>query len=309
MIPNDSVLERWQKEATTSIPRQLNSVEVEYIKNLPYEMPYWTRVVTKMITDTREIIVTYADKVKALEFAGDFVPQRYLPEQYLITETASDLRGLVLPREFVIKASHGSGGMIAVSEDANPADRVPDPGPDSDWARLSIHPDTFDLERAITLFDRWLTLKYRQADNTIREWCYTEIPPRIRVEKLYKGKYLIPTQVNIYYFKGVLGSIIYFERDADDNYPINLRFLSSETDYARISAGISQSVWTEIIESGKQMSQFTDMVRIDWMITDEGPIFSELTNYPSGGYIRFMGTSSRTGDDEHEEYCRMWDGL
>ncbi len=309
MIPNDSVLERWQKEATTSVPRQLNSVEVEYIKNLPYEMPYWTRVVTKMITDTREIIVTYADKVKALEFAGDFVPKGYLPEQYLITETASDLRGLVLPREFVIKASHGSGGMIAVSEDANPADRVPDPGPDSDWARLSIHPDTFDLERAITLFDRWLTLKYRQSDNTIREWCYTEIPPRIRVEKLYKGKYLIPTQVNIYYFKGVLGSIIYFERDADDNYPINLRFLSHETDYARISAGISQSVWAEIIESGKQMSQFTDMVRIDWMITDEGPIFSELTNYPSGGYIVFLGNSSRTGDDEHDEYCRMWDGL
>ncbi|MEI6649556.1 MAG: ATP-grasp fold amidoligase family protein [Actinomycetes bacterium] len=309
MNEQEKIMQRWREEAITSIPRQLNSLEVDFIKNMPGTPTFSSRVIFKMITDTRRIIVTFGDKVKALEFVRDFVPEKFLPEQYFVAESANEMRDHSLPREFVIKTSHGSGGLIVVSEEADPNARIPDPGIDSDWARLSIHPDNFELEKAIVLLDRWLHLKFRQEEGSIREWCYAEITPRLRVEKLYRGKYLIPEQINVYFFHGKLGSVIFHERTQDTRYPINHRFLAHEENYARILTKMSKETWEELMQCCEQMAQFTDMVRIDWLITNEGPIFSELTNYPGAGYIVFFGTSSRTGLEEELEYCRLWDSV
>ena len=309
MNEDGSSTERWRTEAENFIPRKLNLREVEFIKKLSPNPNFQKRVTAKMILDTRELVVTFADKVKSLEFVREFVPHRYLPEQYFVAQFADELKDFPIPREFVIKTSHGSGGLIVVSEEADPNSVIPEPGVKSDWARIAISPENFDLEKAIPLLNRWLAIQYRQEENTIREWCYSEIPPRLRAEKYYKSKYLIPEQMNIFFLGGEPFSYNFREPLIDNHKTFDYRFMAGEENSARICTRLSRHIWEEIIESSRKMSQFTDMVRIDWMITNEGPIFSELTNYPAAGNIVFAGTSSRSAQEERAEYDRLWNEL
>jgi hypothetical protein len=102
----------------------------------------------KMAYDRRPILTTFADKVAARDYVAEKVGRKYLTNVYAVLDEV-DLgvfNPKILPRNFVIKANHGSGGVIIVSDREDESKNLPNEGEIKSigWTRLSIHPDKLD---------------------------------------------------------------------------------------------------------------------------------------------------------------------
>jgi TupA-like ATPgrasp len=62
----------------------------------------------KMLHDRRQLLVQWGDKVAAREYVAARVGEDLLPKFYLVTGDAASVRSDALPREFVLKPSHGA---------------------------------------------------------------------------------------------------------------------------------------------------------------------------------------------------------
>ena len=93
-----------------------------------------------------------------------------------------------LPREFVAKASHASGGVWIVADCAQEPFRVEghewrelDPG--QGWSRVLTRPDSLDWDAFRTTLSRWLSARFT---DTHAAWAYLGIPPRILFEEVLR---------------------------------------------------------------------------------------------------------------------------
>src|SRR5437867_114146 len=127
----------------------------------------------RMLKDRRPILTTFADKVAVREVVARLAGSEYLTECLAVVADARELDRTRLPREFVVKASHASGGVWIVSDGA-PDQGVVKLGPPivggggrtrSAWNWILASPDRLD----------WDLLVARCADSLSAS--YDRLPP------------------------------------------------------------------------------------------------------------------------------------
>ena len=292
------------------IPHEVNDVESDFLRKYSNEQDFNQKVKAKMVLDNRQILPIFGDKISSALIMSNFVPEEFLPVRPIILNSAAELRIANLPSEFVLKVNHASGGIILVTKRAHDALHLPKlpEGQDSiGWNRYVIQPDNFDIESAIRILEGWLKSSFNQVPNSVREWCYSQITPRSFVEEFAQDSAPTPRQLEFYCFHGKAKAAFFSDRSGTLKHSIyKACFRTEEMDFARIHSRLSLDQWGQILTASEAISSYTDMVRVDWLLTDNGPVFSELTNYPGGGAANYGDSGVLSNAQTLELFSDYW---
>lgn len=249
----------------------------------------------------------YADKLAARSFVAERCGPEWITGLYAAAHYASELNWDDLPREFVVKVTHGCGGVVLVTEDAPRGSALPARTDRDDWGRFVVHPDDVDSTQIVAYIDDLLGRRYRQSRFGRYEWVYGEIKPRVFVEQLLRGDALLPDQLRIFCFNGRIEMLLADILNPDDFEPLQrVRTTFEDSDSLRVLLDIEPAVWNGVLEASAQVTAEADMVRVDWLFQDGRPYFSELTNYPASGRVSYDGVTSLTPSQWSERLCRAW---
>lgn len=256
----------------------------------------------KMARDHRPLLVRLTDKAAFRGYVAEVVGEHHLPVAYAVLDDPSHLRRLDLPARYVVKPTHGSGAVVAIS-DAAPCDgRLPDPG--SRWAYVHVRPEAVDLDRLVALAEEWLSRRYGGGPN--REWAYSHVVPRILVEEYVAGPdSLIPDDYKLFVFHQ---QCRYVQVDTGRFGVHTQDFFTPEWVHLPMRGALPSSPspprrperLTEMIAMAQRLARDTDFVRVDLYDHPDRIVVGELTSYPAGGHSPFRPVSF------DREFGRHW---
>jgi hypothetical protein len=239
----------------------------------------------RMATDRRMTLAAFVDKVAVRQYVSEKVGEHLLPEAYVITDAPETLVPSDLPREFVLKPSHGSGAMVVVGDHAPRQTRLPRPS--VGWARLQVHPDSLDWNRLVALCRHWLRLRYEPY----REWAYSQVRPRILIEELLVSDWRMPVEYKFYTFDGNVALVsVPVDRFGDPKgslYSPRWERLDVEFVLPRGPLVPRPAKLDEMITIAERLADRIDFVRVDLYNIGERVVFGELTVYPNAGLAEF----------------------
>jgi len=167
----------------------VRSYAVFFLRNLPRALRPRTLadyIRRKMLFDRRAYLTITADKVRAREYVRDKVGEHVLTRVYAIAEDPRAIDWGALPRTFVCKATHGSGGVIVVSDDADPDARLP-AGENARWKRFFVRPEHATPDRVTDVCLQWVRTRFGWGPGTTHEHQYRHLTPRVLIEELLRG--------------------------------------------------------------------------------------------------------------------------
>lgn len=243
----------------------------------------------RLAFDRRPILHTFADKVAVRDYVRARVGKSYLTYMYGIYATAEDLVLDGVPREFVCKASHGSGAAV-ISWNGAPQRPLPKDPSRTGWELFTVHPENIDVQTLRAYARYWLSLDYEYGWGRLPEWGYRGLPRRVIVEELLttpEGG--IPEDLKFWTFGGVVKVI----------HVISSRFGTAHGDlFTRdwqvipaTLAGFAMSEnppprpdnLDELIGIAERLGAGMDLVRVDLYNLGGRIVFGEMTGTP-GGY-------------------------
>ena len=256
----------------------------------------------KMAYDRRPILITFADKVVVRDYVANVVGQKYLTNVYAILNKADldlfDPR--FLPRNFVIKVNHGSGGIIIVSDREDESMNLPNKTEIKSigWTRLSIHPDKFDWNLVKTILTKWMNMNYYFSPGSFPEWAYKNIKPKIIIEEFLSDSGNELNDFRFYTFNGkcqfiATGSPFYSQQGLERNfYSTQWDLIPVRGLYPNCNIAVTRPEnLEEMIKVSESVSGGIDHVRVDLYSLKNRIVFGELTNYTNGGMEIFIPDS------------------
>ena len=246
------------------------------------------KILYKMLRDHRPLLTTFADKVTARAYVADRLGDDVLPKLLAVTATPAELPRLGLPEHFALKASHASGGVVLVSDTADPDALLPDP--DTYWPRVSVRPENLDWDELVRVCEAWLARLY--GGGPYREWAYVDIPRRILVEELLRDAGGgVPVDYKFFVFNGTCRLA---QVDSSRYGAHRQNFFTP--DWTPLAVELAAPPADVVPERPHSLAHDrdrraarpeTDLVRVDLYDIDGHAVFGELTSYVLGGQYRF----------------------
>ncbi len=256
------------------------------------------KVIHRMAFDRRPLLTTFADKVAVRAFVTERLGREYLPETYGIYIRGRDIDWDRLPREFVLKASHGSGAVAIVCDRA-PRGVLPTKAQGASWGRIwCIHPDDVDRTELARLADGWVRLSYEYPSRrSLPEWAYAGVPPRVITQELLLGPDgQLPHDYKFFMMNGECSAV---QLNAGPFGEKRLAYFSREWEHLPVTRpgsgflpphdeDLAQPAHLDLmLLAARKLSKGIDFVRVDLYDLADRVAFGELTNYPSAGKLRF----------------------
>lgn len=247
-----------------------------YELDLDSPKTYCEKIQWRKLHDRRPMLPHLADKIGVKYYLLQKIGSDYLVPHYWYTydrPTIQEIKSYMM-NTCIIKASHGCAWMLF--QGANGRYLSAD--------EIQKHTDY------------WMEHTYGQDK---MQWAESKITPGILVEKYmtYKGGQC--PLVKVYCFDGVanLGERLeHGQHKADERAkPKTITFYNHHGmraavrfDHVPPESKPAPEEYEECIKLSEQLTQGIDHVRVDWLITDDGPKFSEFTWYPTSGMMRFI---------------------
>lgn len=235
--------------------------------NLFYPQTFNEHILHKKLFDRRPLLTQIADKYGVRAYVTERIGTEYLNELFFVTANPEEIDFDQLPEQFSIKATHGSGYNMFVSDK-----------------------HAIDKHKLIKTCQEWMSKDYYKRG---REWCYKNIPRRIIVEGLIKGdKGRGLTEYKFYCFGGI-PTYVTAHKDRFTNYKRtaydmewNKQPIIDKNQIVSWDAPKPPNL-EELIFVSSKLSHGLDFIRIDLYNDDTKIIFGEMTNYPDNGYRVF----------------------
>lgn len=243
--------------------------------------------------DRRPHLTTFADKVAVRDYVTDRVGADYLTPQYGVHRSSAEIDWASLPREYVVKASHGSGAVVLVSQQADTDARLPARTRWVGWDRFAVRPEHASRTLLAPLVDKWMTLNYEFGPGRFPEWAYRDVPRRIITEHLLVGPDgEAPVDIKFFVFDGVC-RLLYIGAGDDEGYHRNLFTPAGVpilVDYGYRRAAVDPPLPATLagfVSVAEELGRGVDFVRVDLYDLAGRIVFGELTNYPAAGVDDF----------------------
>ena len=256
-----------------------------------------SKILYKMAWDRNPQLAVFADKVAVRAYIAERVGDAYVVPVICVAEPGHPIDFSRLPREFAIKVSHGSGGVIVVTEKADPRATLPE-DPRVGWARFTIHPDQLDPERINNLLEHWQSLKFEWGPGTNPEWAYRGIAPRVVVEPLMASRDGgPPREYKVFCFngraqvirfdRGLVGSAKAFTHYDRQWSQFDVDFIVGGYRHTRGAVESKPTFLSDLLRVAERLTDDVDFARVDF-IDDNGLLrVGEITNYPTAGNFDF----------------------
>jgi hypothetical protein len=211
-----------------------------------------------------------ADKYAVKEWVAKKIGAEYIVPNYGVWERAEDIDFDLLPQQFVIKCNHDSGSVFVVKDKSKA-----------------------DLEAIRQSLKEHLAVNYA---NHLEEWVYSQIKPCVLAEKYLEVD--DPEDGLIDYkffcFDGKPAYLYLVKRlgGHDDTY---ICFLNTDwtwapfqrKDYQLYENPPKPACLDKMLQIAAELSQGHPFLRVDLYCVKGQIYFSELTFYPTGGFILF----------------------
>lgn len=211
------------------------------------------------------LMLVAADKYRVREYVKNRGLEKILTKSIGVYRTAAEIDFSALPKQFVLKVNHDSGGVIVV-QDKNAIEEA-------------------QVRKQLKRFMR----KPYIAGVIQGEWHYLHIPRRIIVEQ-YLGEMLeTASEYRLHCMNGVVkfisvGAIINGQRVSclfDETWqPID-----ASLQYSRFDQQIAKpKMLTDMLDIARNLAEDFVYVRVDLYQLDDRIHFGELTFFPGAGY-------------------------
>lgn len=221
------------------------------------------KIAYRKLFDRRPYLTLTSDKHAMREYARAIFGEYLTPELYFRTTHPSTIPFASLPRQFVVKATHGSGWNVIV-RDAGTADR----------------------RALIATCDRWMRSNYARHRD---EWAYEDIPPQIIVEELLDaGTGRSPNDIKVLVFNQHVRVV---QLDEDRFGEHRRMFFDAQWkalpiyDFVPSIRGHVEkpSRLGDVIRYAEALARDTDMLRVDFYQVGRRVYLGELTHTPGSG--------------------------
>ena len=210
------------------------------------------------------------DKYEVKKYIKNIIGEKYIIPTIGIYNNFDDIDFNELPKQFVIKCTHDSGGLI-ICKDRN----------------------KLNLKKARKKINSSLKTNYFYNG---REWPYKNVSPKVIIEKYMDDNK--NTQLNDYKIMCFNGkakcSFVCTERDnkelglAVTFFDLNWNKLPFERHY-RVSDKVIEKPknYSKMIELSEKLANDIPFVRVDWYEINGKLYFGELTFFPGSGFEEF----------------------
>lgn len=272
-------------------PRWRRVVEVQQRVRTPKNpRTYNEKVRYKMAFDRRPILTVFADKIAARQLVADTIGEDFLSQMFASDSDPAAIPWASLPREFVCKVNHMSGGVILVWDGAPVDARLPENPSDAQSDPLQVRPEYADVDKIIVLCNHWMQIDYSWfPGRPAVEWAYRDIPRAVMIEEVLRDEQgSIPDDYKLLVFNGQVKLIQVFrsgleERQRDLMTPI-WEWLTDDGPYRRSPTPPPEPEnLDKMLQAAERLGNLIDFVRVDLYDLGNRIVFGELTNYPAGG--------------------------
>jgi len=247
--------------------QQYRSVYGQYL-NFLFPRTFNEKVQVRKLFDRRPLLTQWADKYLAREYVARMLGADVLPTLYHVTTDPSDIPFERLPKQYVVKATHGSG-----------------------WTCIVKDGSSVNNQQIIDCCRSWLSTSYYLLT---KEWVYKGITPRILVEEFLDcGTGNVPHDYKLFVFNGKVKFI-----QVDVNAPQGRGRDIYDTEWNRVPCrlGPRENLQTPIAKPGnfdtmidyaETLADGIDFVRVDLYEVRGKVYFGELTCTPANGFHTF----------------------
>lgn len=224
---------------------------------------YSEKITHKKLFDRRPYLTLTSDKHAVREYARAILGEDLAPELYYRTIDPETIPFASLPRQFVVKATHGSGWNVMVRD-----------------ARA------VDQRELIATCERWMRSNYARRRD---EWAYEHIPHQIIVEELLDdGEGRSPQDIKVLVFNQQV-RIVQLDEDRFGDH--RRMFFDAQWNelpiydfVPRIEARPEKpSRLEDIIRYAEALGRDTDFLRVDFYQVGRRVCFGEMTHTPGSG--------------------------
>lgn len=231
--------------------------------NLDNPQTFTEKIQKMKLEDHNPIYQVVADKYAVRKYVADRIGEEYLTKLYGVYQSEQDIPFEELPRQFVLKATHDSGGLVIVQ----------------DKSELNVKKVKKKLRKCLKRNFYWKG----------REWSYKDIKPQIICEELLvdnckKDLY----DYKIFCFHGE-PKIMYVATSRGrgtkiDFFDLQFNHLDIRNHYPNANKTIEKPANLEkMIELARILSKDFEQVRIDFYNIQGKIYFGEMTLYNFGG--------------------------
>ena len=240
----------------------------------------------RRLVDRRPFLRTHSDKHASYEAVAKVLPAEVMPQRFARVDTVAELADLELPREYIVKSRHASGGS-AVVWDGPPTQGS---GWVHPWIRKSYSVGDDPLPRIAE--DLAECMQHDYGWDAL-EWGYLGVPRQVIVEELFRGPNgELPRDFCLYVFHGRV-ECMQVATDRQREGERSSGWHDRDWNYLPIALTIDPRPQPRpadlegAIEMAEAFVGDEDFVRVDFLLTDRGLKFSEITPYSHGGNAHF----------------------
>jgi hypothetical protein len=211
------------------------------------------------------LLTSLVDKWAVRAFVAEHIGEVYLNECYGVHDSPQSINIDLLPEQFVIKATHGSGMNLLVPNKT-----------DVDWATASES------------LSKWLKTDYSKKG---REWVYRDVPRQLIVERWLSDGADPPKDYKVFCFNGepfcIQVDIDRFKHHTRAYFDFQWNRLPFSVLYPEFKGPVPQPPRLgQMLDLSRRLSAGLPFVRVDWYLVPT-PIFGELTFFPENGMGQF----------------------
>lgn len=244
-------------------------MRIGYELNLDNPKTFNEKLQWLKLYDRKPLYTTLVDKCKVREYIKQKIGEEYLIPLLGVYDRFDDIDFKKLPKQFVIKCNHDSGGLVICKDKKK-----------------------FDYEMAKKKINKSLKSNYYYHG---REWPYKNVNPKIIIEKYMEdNKVHELIDYKVMCFDGVPKMIFTCsERFSSDGlkvtfFDLNWQKLPFERHYkSSINKVEKPKNYDKMLELSRKLSIDIPFVRVDWYEINGKLYFGELTFYPGSGVEEF----------------------
>jgi hypothetical protein len=259
----------------------------------PHPQTYTDKLRWRMAYDRRPMLTMFADKVAVRDYVADRIGDEHLTTLHGVHVSAAAVDWAALPREYVCKASHGSGAVVLVRDAAPEGAQLPASTRFVGWDRFDVRPGPTVPPRLWDLITKWMTLNFEYGPGRLPEWAYRDIPPRVLFEELLTGPDgNVPNDYKFYTFDGTV-RLVQVDTDRFGHHAREYLNRDGSPSIVIPELGVPDSplqpsdALPRMVELAEELARGVDFVRVDLYDVGDRIVFGELTNYPGAAVERW----------------------
>lgn len=233
--------------------------------NIDCPITYNEKLQWLKLYDRKPIYTTMVDKLAVKDYVSNKIGAKYVIPLLGVWNKPEDIDYSKLPDQFVLKATHGGGGLdVFICKDKSSLD--------------------------IEMVNKRMNLSLKSDYLRMREWPYKNVPRKIIAEVLLNSGTGDLWDYKVMCFGGVPQMIQVhrgrFTHQTQDVYDVNWNKLKiSQPGYPYTEDNIERpALLEEMLRLSEILAADIPQIRVDWYITNGKLYFGELTFFDSAGY-------------------------